>query len=141
MQTGHIHSRQGCAEASAFPAAFPDRKDADEPEFSSANGMGSDCANFVSKCINAGDNWMRTGYYDNGGVKTYMTNKGYFQKTTKAKAKKGGFMFWNNTSHVALVVSNDGTTVKYSQHSSVKQSQVTKTYTSALDVSFYNCTK
>jgi hypothetical protein len=24
------------------------------PEFSSGNGLGSDCANFVSKCINAG---------------------------------------------------------------------------------------
>lgn len=24
------------------------------PEFSSDNGLGSDCANFVSKCINAG---------------------------------------------------------------------------------------
>ena len=55
----------------------------DAPEFSSANGMGSDCANFVSKCLHAGgipidkdgkwypssqsgayagDNWMRTGY-------------------------------------------------------------------------------
>ena len=60
----------------------------DAPEFSSANGMGSDCANFVSKCLHAGgipidkdgkwypssqsgayagDNWMRTGYYNNGG--------------------------------------------------------------------------
>ena len=36
-----------------------------------------------------------------------MTNKGYFQKTIKAKDKKGGFMFWNNTSHVALVVSKE----------------------------------
>jgi hypothetical protein len=54
----------------------------DKPEFSKENGMGSDCANFVSKCINAGGipvdkdgkwhpspkagsyagvNWMRTG--------------------------------------------------------------------------------
>ena len=66
----------------------------DAPEFSSANGMGSDCANFVSKCLHAGgipidkdgkwypssqsgayagDNWMRTGYYNNGGVIPYMT--------------------------------------------------------------------
>ena len=157
-----IVSERAVTYSAANAVAYAKNHATDEPEFSKANGMGSDCANFVSKCINAGgipvdkagkwypspskgsyagDNWMRTGYYDNGGVKTYMTNKGYFQKTTKAKAKKGGFMFWNNTSHVALVVSNDGTTVKYSQHSSVKQSQVTKTYTSALDVSFYNCTK
>ena len=65
----------------------------------------------------------------------------YFKKVAKKNAKKGGFMFWNTTSYVALVVTNDGTTIKYSQHSNVKQSQVRKTYSSDLDVSFYNCIK
>lgn len=28
-----------------------------------------------------GDNWMRTGFYDNGGVKTYLVDKKkYFKK-------------------------------------------------------------
>lgn len=134
----------------------------DEPEFSKANNMGSDCANFVSKCINAGGipvdktgkwnpsakagdyagvNWMRTGYYKDSdgnytGVKTYMVNKGYFKKSTSTSVTKGGFMFWNKSSHVALVVSNTSGTIKYSQHSNVQQSQVTKTYGSE-DVTFY----
>ena len=157
-----IVSERAVTYSAANAVAYAKNHATDEPEFSKANGMGSDCANFVSKCINAGgipvdkagkwypspskgsyvgENWMRTGYYDNGGVKTYMTNKGYFKKVAKKSAKKGGFMFWNNTSHVALVVCNDGTTIKYSQHSNVKQSQVTKTYSSNLDVDFYNCTK
>lgn len=135
----------------------------DEPEFSKANGMGSDCANFVSKSINAGgipvdktekwypspksgsyagENWMRTGYYDNGGVVPYMVDKGYFTKaSSSSKATKAGIMSWNSSSHVALVVSNDGTTIKYSQHSNVKQTQVTKTYSSSDDVTFYNAAK
>lgn len=45
-------------------------------------------------------------------------------------------MFWNKSSHVALVVSNTSGTIKYSQHSNVQQSQVTKTYGSE-DVTFY----
>ena len=155
-------SERAVTYSAANAVAYAKNHATDEPEFSKANGMGSDCANFVSKCIHAGgipidkagkwypspskgsyagDNWMRTGYYDNGGVQTYMTNKGYFKKVAKKNAKKGGFMFWNTTSYVALVVSNDGTTIKYSQHSNVKQSQVTKTYSSDLDVSFYNCIK
>ncbi|MBS5933955.1 MAG: amidase domain-containing protein [Clostridiales bacterium] len=136
----------------------------DVPEFSKENGMGSDCANFVSKCINAGGipvdekgkwnpspkagsyagiYWMRTGYYKDSdgnysGVKTYMIDKGYFKAiSSTSSAKKGGFMFWNSTSHVALVVSNTSGTIKYSQHSNVQQTQVTKTYSSE-DVTFYN---
>lgn len=137
-----------------------------KPEFSKENGMGSDCANFVSKCIKAGgipvdktgkwypspkagsyagENWMRTGFNkdSNGeytGVKTYMVNKGYFKKSTSSKVAKAGFMYWNNKSHVALVVSNTNGTIKYSQYSNVQQSQVTKTYNSE-DVTFYTPTK
>ena len=137
----------------------------DEPEFSKANGMGSDCANFVSKCLNAGGipvdksgkwypspsagkyagvNWMRTGYYKDSdgnytGVKTYMVStKGYFKKvSSSSKAKKGGFMFWNTSSHVALVYANVDGTLKYAQHSNVQQKKVTKTYSNE-DVTFYN---
>lgn len=136
----------------------------DEPEFSKANGMGSDCANFLSKCLNAGGipvdktgkwnpspksgsyagvNWMRTGYNTDSdgkktGVKTYMTDKGYFKAIkSSTSAAKGGFMFWNQQSHVALVYSVTSSTIKYSQHSNVQQKQVTKVYGSE-DVTFYN---
>lgn len=137
----------------------------DVPEFSKANGMGSDCANFVSKCICAGGipedktgkwyrapqagsyagvNWMRTGYYtdSNGqktGVKTYMVDtKKYFVKAASSSAaKKGGFMFWNAKSHVALVYSNSNGVIKYSQHSNVQMTVITKTYANE-NVTFYN---
>ena len=42
--------------------------------------------------------------------------------------KPGGFLFWNNKSHVALVVSNSGGTLKYSQHSNEKQTKAVWTY-------------
>lgn len=131
----------------------------DEPEFSKANGMGSDCANFVSKCLNAGGiptdndgnwypspkagsyagtNWMRTGYNKNGGVVPYMTDKGYFASGSSSSATLGSILYWNNKSHVALVTSIDQNgNIKYSQHSNVKMSNVYYAYSSSLDVTFY----
>ncbi|MEG1964940.1 MAG: amidase domain-containing protein [Oscillospiraceae bacterium] len=115
----------------------------DTPEFSSANGQGSDCANFVSKSLNeggipvdedgdwypstngttatCGTNWMRTGYYNNGGVVPYMTDKGYFyEQTSESKVYAGSIMSWDAESHVALVTYGDTVTIKYTQHSNVK---------------------
>ena len=132
-----------------------------EPAFSSANGLGSDCANFVSKSINAGgipvdkdgkwfpapkagsyagDNWMRTGYNKNGGVVPYMTDKGYFDSTTSGSATLGSILYWNKKSHVALVTQIDGYTIKYSQHSSKKQSSTYFTYNSNVSITFYKPT-
>lgn len=118
----------------------------DEPEFSKANGQGSDCANFVSKSLNAGGiptdktgkwypstdgttatcgiNWMRTGYYNNGGVAPYMVDKGYFYKQTdESKVFAGSIMSWDVESHVALVTYGDTVKIKYTQHSNVKLSE------------------
>lgn len=111
----------------------------DEPQYSEDNGMGSDCANFVSKCINAGgiktdsewypadgnnwgsDNWIRTGFYNNGGVVPYMTKKRYFKKTSsKGKVVKGNILYWTERSHVALVTDKKGKYIYYSQHSNKK---------------------
>ncbi len=117
----------------------------DEPEFSKANGQGSDCANFVSKALNDGGfpvdddngwypstngttatcgiNWMRTGYYNNGGVVPYMEDQGYFyEQTNERYVNAGSIMYWNNKSHVALVTYGDTETIKYTQHSNVKLS-------------------
>ena len=110
-------------------------------EFPSANVPGTDCANFVSKALNAGgipedktgkwyraatwggwpgDNWFRTGYYNNGGVVPYMTGKGYFYKeTTLSKIFAGSIMNWTATSHVAFVTYGDTVTIKYAQHGAV----------------------
>lgn len=115
----------------------------DEPEFSKVNGQGSDCANFVSKALNDGGfpvdddngwypstigttatcgiNWMRTGYYNNGGVVPYMEDQGYFyEQTNERYVNAGSIMYWNNKSHVALVTYGDTETIKYTQHSNVK---------------------
>ena len=130
----------------------------DPPEYNASN-YGSDCANFVSRCIYyggipidyagewypsasyggmAGDNWWRTGYNDNGGVEPYMVGKGYFSQTTSSRATMGSFMYWNDWSHVALVTYTDyNGTIKYSQHSNTTQSTVYHVYSSTMDVNFY----
>ena len=82
---------------------------------------------------------MRTGFYDNGGVKTYLVDKKkYFKKVTKKNVKPGGFLFWNNKSHVALVVSNSGGTLKYSQHSNEKQTKAVWTYDEKQSITCFN---
>lgn len=129
----------------------------DEPEFS-GNGN-SDCANFVSKCIHAGgiptdtaggwypantwgdvlaagDNWRRTGFYNNGGIKPYFEGKGYISEVPVSSVSIGCIMYWNGHSHVAMVTYYDGSTIKYSDHSNVKKDSTYHTYTTE-DVTFY----
>lgn len=110
----------------------------EDPEYPSKNVGGTDCANFVSKAINnggipqdkkgkwyqaatwggwPGDHWFRTGYNGSTGVTIYMKDKGYFSKESKeSKVNYGSIMYWNKTSHVALVTYADGSTIKYTQH-------------------------
>ncbi len=136
----------------------------DVPEFSGSGN--SDCANFVSKCLAAGGipvdeegkwypattwgntdtcgvNWMRTGYYQNSqgvytGVKPYMVNKGYFSEVEESEVNIGTFMYWNQTSHVAIITRYDGTTVKYSEHSNYQKDSTYYVYNPSIhDVSFY----
>jgi len=132
----------------------------DTPEFS---GDQSDCANFVSKSLNHGGipvdksgkwypstdgtvntcgiNWMRTGYYNNGGVVPYMTGKDYFYKESDtSKVFAGSIMYWTKTSHVALVTYGDGTTIKYTQHSNKKLSSSAAknvVYKTSISANFY----
>ncbi|MCD7837021.1 MAG: amidase domain-containing protein [Lachnospiraceae bacterium] len=128
----------------------------DEPEFA---GNNSDCANFVSKCINAGGistdtsgnwypastwgdaetagiNWIRTGYNNYGGIIQYFSDKGYISSVPSSSAYTGSIMCWNESNHVAIVTYYDGSTIKYSQHSNTKKDNVYYTYTSE-DVTFY----
>lgn len=110
---------------------------ADVPTYSAANNSGSDCANFLSYCLNAGgipqtsswkpgsSNWIRTGAYNNGGVTPYMENCSYFKKQTSlSNAKAGSFLFWNTSprSHVALITEVSGSVIKITDHSNVKRS-------------------
>jgi hypothetical protein len=108
------------------------------PEYPSKQADGTDCANFVSKALNAGeipadkagkwhpaptwggfagDCWLRTGYYNNGGVVPYMRKIGYFRKEPLvAKVFAGCVMYWNKSSHVALVTYGGGSMIKFAQH-------------------------
>ena len=130
------------------------------PEYPSSVVSGTDCANFVSKALNAGgipedksgkwyrastwggwpgDHWFRTGYNGKTGVVIYMTNKGYFNKVTnKSVVSAGCIMYWNNTSHVALVTYGDGSTIKYTQHGA---SQTKDTVYRSENASFYKASK
>lgn len=134
----------------------------EDPEYPSKDVPGTDCANFVSKALNkggipqdksgkwygasswggwAGDHWFRTGYNGKTGVVIYMTNKGYFNKqTNEAKVAAGSIMYWNNTSHVALVTYGDGSTIKYTQHGATQSANTvykSPTKPSNVSASFY----
>ncbi|MCR5321942.1 MAG: amidase domain-containing protein [Lachnospiraceae bacterium] len=134
----------------------------DVPEFSAANGNGSDCANFVSKCLNAGGipvdvsgnwyprpngsayagiNWMRTGYNNNGGVIPYMTGKDYFSYVPTCGPAIGCILYWTNRSHVALISYIDDTGVAwYTEHGSKPQTQVYHRYSDVSNVTMiYVC--
>ncbi len=103
----------------------------DIPEYSAANNLGSDCANFVSFCLQAGGitadkeglwypsatagsyggiNWIRTGYTPSyGGVTIYMKERNiFFQMQNKILSPSGSILFYQDSSHVALVTHTDG---------------------------------
>ncbi len=104
----------------------------DKPEYS------SDCANFVSQCLCYGggipqtslwkpghDNWIRTGYNNNGGVVPYMVDSGYFYKeNTRSKINAGCIVYWNEYSHVGLVTYGDTVTIKFSAHTTARKNAV-----------------
>lgn len=132
------------------------------PEYPSSTVAGTDCANFVSKALNAGgipedksgkwyraatwggwpgDHWFRTGYNGQTGVVIYMKNKGYFYKESNESVIAAGcIMYWNNTSHVALVTVGDGVTIKYTQHGA-SQTKNTVYKKSEVSASFYKASK
>lgn len=134
------------ANAVAYAVAHATEK----PEYNKDNG-GSDCANFVSKCINAGgipqggnwyqwgDDWIRTGYYNNGGMVPYMRDHGYYAAVSYAwQSTLASIMFWITKSHVAFVTRIDGYNILYSHHSNVPKGSTYYLYNSATDnVTFY----
>lgn len=131
-------------------AAYAFTHATDEPEYT---GNNSDCANFVSYCLNAGGipkdkagnwspgltNWIRTGYNQNGGVVPYMGNKKYFSAvSSSSKATLGSIMYWNTKSHVALVSRIDGYSIYYSHHSNTVKTSRYYQYSSGTDnVTFF----
>lgn len=132
----------------------------DEPEFYLEGN--SDCANFVSKCVNAGgiptdvsgkwypattygdvhtagENWIRTGKNNNGGVIPYFSEKGYIYSVTDIIVQKGALMYWTSRSHAAIVTYADGSTIKYTQHSNKTESTEYHIYSAGSDrVYFYD---
>lgn len=112
----------------------------DVPQYSSANGLGSDCANFLSHCLLQGgitedyegkwypssswgsygsSNWIRTGFTPSvGGVVLYMRNRNlFYQQSNPIIVSAGSILFHKNNSHVALVTYSDGEIMTYVDHS------------------------
>ncbi len=122
----------------------------DYPEYNKDNG-GSDCANFVSYCIDAGGiprggnwkpggvDWIRTGCNNENGVVLYMRNHGYYAAVSYAwQSTLASIMFWNTKSHVAFVTRIDGYNILYSHHSNEPKGSTYYLYNSATDnVTFY----
>lgn len=120
---------------SKYAIAYAKAHVTDEPDFNADKGNGSDCANFVSKCLNYGGipedkgglwyydkngkknlNWIRAGHDFSGGengvvygVPWYMEEKGFFRFASSSDVIPGSIIFWDDasshTSHVALVTS------------------------------------
>lgn len=116
----------------------------DEPEYSERNGLGSDCANFVSFALQAGGftedvsggwypsqsqgaygglNWIRTGFTPSyGGVVLYMKQRNlFFQQNNTILSPKGSILFFHDHSHVALVTFSDGQVTTFSDHSNYQK--------------------
>lgn len=112
----------------------------DVPQYSSANGLGSDCANFVSRCLMAGgisadyagnwypssswgsygsNNWIRTGYTASmGGVIIYMRNRNLlYKQSNRVNVTAGSVLFYHDTSHVGFLTYSDGEVMTYADHS------------------------
>lgn len=114
------------------------------PQYSAANGLGSDCANFLSHCLLAGgitadtagnwypstswgtygsSNWIRTGYTPSlGGVVLYLKNRYlFYQQYNPVIVSSGSILFYKYSSHVALLTYSDGEVMTYADHSNVSR--------------------
>lgn len=110
------------------------------PYFLPAIVPGTNCANFVSHALHRSglptstgatvgwhpsngtnwpsNHWMRTGFHNNGGVTTYMVQRGWFnQPTTDIRlVMAGSIMFWRTSSHVAFVTSGNQQHVYFAEN-------------------------
>lgn len=116
----------------------------DEPEYSAANHLGSDCANFVSFALQAGGisadtagdwypsqqagsygglNWIRTGFTPSyGGVVLYMSQRNlFFKENNTILSPAGSILFFLDHSHVALLTHSDGEIQVFADHSNFKK--------------------
>ena len=148
--TVRMNSTRAVSYSRASAVAYAVAHAMDPPEYNADNG-GSDCANFVSKCIHAGgiptggvwypggDDWIRTGFYNNGGVVPYMRNKGYYAAVSYAwQSTLASSLDGNTKSHVAIVTRIDGYNILYSHHSNVTKTNTYYLYNSGTDnVTFY----
>ena len=89
----------------------------------------NDCADFVSQCMHAGGipieagKWQRFLDGNNGwtwtyvsSLRNYMTSKGYWDNSDFYWANAGNILYWNDSSHIALITLNDGVTNRFTAH-------------------------
>ena len=108
----------------------------------------SNCANFVSYCLNQGGglpqtsswypgslNWIRTGYNGSEGVCIHVNNNENFAWTSNRSIIYAGcIVSWNAYSHVGLTTYGDGSLIRFSAHTTDKQDVYLPT---SENVSFY----
>ena len=104
----------------------------------------NDCACFVSQCLVAGgipttegqDGWEfptdgdpTYAWHNTGGLKTYMTNNGYWDNSTFAACNAGNVVY-TDSGHVTLCTLNDTITRRYTAHTNDRNNKI---YSSAYE--------
>ena len=97
----------------------------------------SDCADFVSQCMYAGGipiepgKWQRFLDADYGwtwtyvpSLRNYMVDKGYWDTSSFYWANAGNILYWNDSSHIALITLNDGVTNRFTAHTNDRYNYV-----------------
>lgn len=96
--------------------------------FNEHKDYASNCANFVSYCLNKGGglpqtsnwspglgNWIRTGHNGVDGVCIYLNYYENFAWTSnRSTISAGAVVSWNAESHVGITTYGDGSTIKFS---------------------------
>ena len=49
-------------------------------------------------------------------LRNYMTSKGYWDNSYFYWANAGNILYWNDSSHIALITLNDGVTNRFTAH-------------------------
>lgn len=104
----------------------------------------NDCACFVSQCLVAGgipttegqngwefptDGDPTYAWHNTGGLKTYMTNNGYWDNSTFAACNAGNVVY-TDSGHVTLCTLNDTITRRYTAHTNDRNNKI---YSSAYE--------
>lgn len=95
----------------------------------------NDCACFVSQCLVEGgipmsDDWEYPtdgdptyDWHNTGGLKTYMTDEGYWDESTYSACNAGNVVY-TSSGHVTLCTLNDTVTRRYTAHTNDRNNKI-----------------